>query len=174
MYFSGCRPGEIMALKFSDLNKYYLSINKTIDEHCDKKTKTRLINTPKTLTSNRIVYINKFLYKNLLNLKNLYIKKYEDENYDYFIFGGKKPLAPTTINRYKKKACNKANLKPIRLHDFRHSHATLLINKKVPLKVVSSRLGHSKTSTTIDIYVHSDLKQEKRVTRTLNFIRLLF
>jgi integrase len=42
----------------------------------------------------------------------------------------------------------------IRLHDLRHSHATLLLAAGQPLKVVSERLGHSKTSITLDTYAH--------------------
>lgn len=171
LFFTGIRPGEAMALQFSNLFKYYLTITKTIDEHHDPELKERIINSPKTFSSNRIVYINKFIYKGLMKLKQIYIEEYGMEDYDYYIFGGIKPLAPTTINRYKIKACEKAGIKPIRLHDFRHSHATLLVNKKIPIKVISDRLGHSKTSTTLDVYVHSDETQKKRVLSTLNFVR---
>jgi integrase len=88
-----------------------------------------------------------------------------------FIFGGIKPLSPTTINRRKLEACEKANIRPITLHQFRHSHATLLLQKGIMINEVSRRLGHSKTSTTLDIYSHTDLTQEKRVLNTLNSLR---
>ena len=103
----------------------------------------------------------------ILKLKNCYTAV----NDDYFVFGGPKPLAPTTINRYKKKACSKAKIRPITLHQFRHSHATLLLNNGIVLHEISKRLGHSKTSTTLDIYTHSSLTQEKRVLKTLNSLR---
>ena len=171
MFFTGTRPGEAMALKFSDLNKFYIDINKTISERIFKNNE-RYIGTPKTKSSIRKIAIDKKLYKDLIKLKKYYIKKYNSENYDYFIFGGLKPLAPTTINRYKEKACIKAKIKNIRLHDFRHSHATLLLNNKIYIKEISKRLGHSKTSTTLDIYIHTNKKQEKKVIKTLNFLRL--
>ena len=82
------------------------------------------------------------------------------------------PLSPTTINRRKIEACNKANLRPITLHQFRHSHATMLVSNGIMINEVSRRLGHSKVSTTLDIYTHSDLSQEKRVVSTLCSIRL--
>lgn len=164
MFYTGTRPGEAMALKFSDLKDFSISINKTIDEHGKRE-----IGTPKTLSSNRIIKIDFKLRSDLLNLEKYYIKKYCDHNKDYFIFGGIKPLAPTTINRYKLKACENANLRPITLHQFRHSHATLLLNKGISIHDISKRLGHSKVSTTLDVYTHS--MQEKRVLNTLNSIR---
>lgn len=175
MFFTGTRPGEAMALKFSDLSKREISINKTIDEH--HYNGKRNITTPKTFSSIRNIKIDQKLYKNLLNLKRYYIKQYKNENIDYYIFGGIKPLAPTTINRHKEKACKKANIKSITLHQFRHSHATLLINKNIMIKEISKRLGHSNTSTTLNIYTHNthtDFTQEKRVVRTLNFLRLFY
>lgn len=171
MFFTGTRPGEAMALKFSDLNKYYIDINKTIAERTFKDNK-RYIGTPKTKSSIRKISIDKKLYKDLIKLKNEYQKKYKLNNYDYFIFGGIKPLSPTSINRRKEKACKLANIKNIRLHDFRHSHATLLLNKRIYIKEISKRLGHSKISTTLDIYIHTNKKQEKKVSRTLYFLRL--
>ena len=64
-----------------------------------------------------------------------------------------------------------ANLRKITLHQFRHSHATLLMQNGMMINEVSRRLGHSKTSTTLDIYSHTDLTQEKRVYKTLNHLR---
>lgn len=155
-----------MALKFDDLQENDVFINKTIDSHKD-----RSIGTPKTHSSIRKIKIDNLLKKDLLKLKEYYIKKYNVTDYDYFIFGGKKPLAPTTINRHKFKACNKANIRPITLHQFRHSHATLLLQNGIMINEVSRRLGHSKVSTTLDIYIHTDLIQEKKVFNTLNSIR---
>ena len=172
LYFTGVRPGEGMALRFSNLENNILKIRETIDGRNDKTTKTRLIGSVKNLSSNRDIEIDKQLNNDLLELKKLYIKKYGDKNYDYFIFGGIKPLAPTTINRHKSKACEKANLKPIRLHDFRHSHATLLVENNMNIKEISRRLGHSNVQTTLNIYVHADKSQEKRVINTLNSLRL--
>lgn len=168
MFYTGTRPGEAMALKFSDLKNGYISITKTIESH-----KKRSVGTPKTHSSVRKIKIDRHLELDLLNLKKYYIDTYK-QNIDFYIFGGIKPLSPSTINRHKFKACEKANIRPITLHQFRHSHATLLMQKGIVVNEVSRRLGHSKTSTTLDIYAHTDLTQEKRVYNTLNSIRYNF
>lgn len=170
MFFAGTRPGEAMALRFSDFIDGSVSINKTISEHhIDGK---RVITTPKTKTSYRDIKLPILLIYQLNKLKKYYIKQYNNSEYDYYIFGGLKPLAPTTINRYKLKACAKAKLNPITLHGFRHSHATMLLDHNLSIKAIQVRLGHSSTSTTTSIYLHNTKKQQKRVQRTLNFVTL--
>lgn len=166
MFFTGTRPSEAMALKFSDLQGDYISITKSIQ----RKGK-REIDTPKNKSSIRKIKIDNFLKRDLLKLKKDYITKYGNFNENYFIFGGIKPLSPTSIDRYKEKACFKAHLRPITLHQFRHSHATLLLQNGIIINEISRRLGHSRVSTTLNIYTHTDLAQEKRAINTLNSLR---
>lgn len=165
MFYTGTRPGEAFALQFKDIQGDYISINKTLTSHNGRE-----FDYPKSFTSVRMIKIDKKLKNDILDLKN----KYKDCSDDYFIFGGIKPLAPTTTNRYKLKACQKANLRPITLHQFRHSHATLLVNNDVLINEVSRRLGHSNVAITLNTYVHTDLTQEKRVYNTLNIMRFNF
>ncbi|MGM9877006.1 MAG: tyrosine-type recombinase/integrase [Bacilli bacterium] len=80
-------------------------------------------------------------------------------------------ITPSTINRRKIDACNRANLRPITLHQFRHSHTTLLLNNGIIINEISKRLGHSNPSITLNVYTHTDLSQEKRVLNTLNSLR---
>ena len=168
LFYTGVRPGEAMALKFSDLQENCIYINKTINEHGKRE-----INSPKTKSSIRYIKIDYKLKNSINRLKKYYINKYNFEN-DFYIFGGIKPLSPTTINRYKKEVCKKVGIRSIKLHEFRHSHATLLISKGMMINEVSRRLGHSNTSITLNTYTHTFEKQEKRVLRTLNFLRIFF
>jgi len=148
MYFYGTRPSEAMALRFSDLDGKYIHINHSIHRKGDRE-----LDTPKNQSSIRTLKLNLITIYRFKVLKNMYLKKYGQSD-DYFVFGGIKPLAPTTIDRCKLKACNKANMNPITQHEFRHSYATRMIKKKKPINEVSKSMGHSTISMTVDVYLH--------------------
>ncbi len=164
MYFYGTRPGEAMALKFSDIKGKYVFIHHNIERRGKRE-----LDTPKNQSSIRYIKIDLLMRFRIFILKCYYEKKYGSV-FDYFVFGGIKPLAPTTIDRKKKQACKKANLFEITQHQFRHSYATRKIHKGVPIDIVSKSLGHSKVSMTVDVYLHT----EKRVPYTLNSQRFKF
>lgn len=148
MYFYGTRPSEAMALRFSDLENNLVHIN-----HSIHRKGNRELDTPKNQSSIRTIKINFLTIFRFKILKRMYLKKY-GYGIDHFVFGGIKPLSPTTIDRYKVKACNKAKLKPITQHEFRHSYATRMIHKKTPIDIVSRSMGHSTISMTVDVYLH--------------------
>ena len=151
MYFYGTRPSEAMALRYSDVKFRYVYIRHSIE-----RKGNRTLDTPKNQSSIRIIKISFCMLFEIWLLKKYYIKRYGSFSSDYFIFGGVKPLSPTTIDRYKKDAYEKAKLPGITQHEFRHSYATRKIHKKVPIDVVSRSMGHSKVSTTLDIYLHQE------------------
>ena len=110
-----------MTLKANVWKAITLMWVKTISSHGKRE-----IGTPKTFSSVREVKIDKYLVKDL----NKLIKSYE-KGTTLFLFGGSKPLRPTSINRRKLEACNNSDLRPTTLHQFRHNHATLLLNKGI-------------------------------------------
>lgn len=170
MFFTGCRLGECLALNFNDLNDNVINVNKTISkEHINGK---RQITTPKTKKSIRKIHIDNILKNELIEIQQYYTTKLGYFNNNLYIFGGDKPLCPTTIERNKNKYCKIANVKQIRLHDFRHSHASLLLSYKVPITAISERLGHSDINMTLSTYIHLIPNDEKRVLNTLNSLRL--
>ena len=67
-----------------------------------------------------------------------------------------------------KKHCRLAGVKKIRLHDLRHSHASLLIELGFSALLVSERLGHESVSTTLDIYAHLFPSKQVQVVERLN------
>ncbi len=64
------------------------------------------------------------------------------------------PVNPDWFSRRFRKLCVRAGLPPIRLHDVRHTWATLALQAGIHPKVVSERLGHSTIAITLDIYSH--------------------
>lgn len=172
LYLCGTRPGETMAFKFSDLTSFKLSVNTNIEEHIDKTTNKRNITTPKNKSSIRTFNIDIILYFELLSLKKYYQNKYNYFNEDFFIFGGIKPLSPTSIRRHIKNNSKKGRIPYIKPHEFRHSHASYLYHRHIPITEIAKRLGHSNIYTTINTYIHSYKNEEKRVTRTLSLLRI--
>lgn len=155
LYFTGMRKGELLALKWQDIDfkNKIISINKTI-------TRSHEIQTPKTKTSNRTIMIDDLLLDELYNYS---LNKDNDD----IIFN----ISFTQLLRMKNYYCNKANVKQIKIHEFRHSHACLLYTHNVPIDQISNRLGHSKISITTDTYLKYLPKNEKRVIATLNSLR---
>ena len=172
MFFTGCRLGETLGIKFENLHDNQINIKNNATRFFDKNG-NRIITTTKTKKSTRIICVDNVLKNEILDLQKYYSTKFKDFNDKFFIFGGKKTLAPTTITRKKDNWCKTANVKRIKIHEFRHSHACLLFQNNVPIDDISSRLGHSKISMTTDIYLRFIPKDEKRVLKTLNDLRLV-
>lgn len=75
---------------------------------------------------------------------------------DDFVFAhvNGSPLDPDVVTHAFAKVVRRAGLPHMRLHDLRHSHATLMLKQGVHPKVVSERLGHAKIAITLDTYSH--------------------
>ena len=167
LYFLGLRQGECCALTWKDVNfeNNSINVNKTITTKIKGENWT--ISSPKTKNSIRILPMTKQLVSDLKTLNNN-AKKYSDYSDNWFVFGNSVPFKETTIGKKKNKYCKDANVKQIRIHDFRHSCASLLINKGASISLVSKYLGHSKVSTTLDIYTHMYKSELENITEKLN------
>jgi integrase len=86
-----------------------------------------------------------------------------------FIFGGASPYRSTTIARYKNSYCKLAGVKEIRIHDFRHSHASLLISNGADPTIVAQRLGHTGVEMTLNIYSHMFPNKQAEIIKKLCF-----
>jgi integrase len=75
---------------------------------------------------------------------------------DDLVFGDieGKPLLPNTVTHAWIKLVRRVGIKPIRLHDARHSHASIMLKQGVHPKIVQERLGHASIQTTLDTYSH--------------------
>lgn len=148
-FYTGCRKGEIQALNWNDIDfeNDQIIINKTLS--VKSKQAYKITNT-KTST-NRKIKMSKTLKECLMKYKNL-VKKYTDYSDDWFVFGNTRFLAQTSIDRYKHHYFQLSGVKEITMHEFRHSHVSLLINEYIKsgqtdtakfFVMMSNRMGHT-------------------------------
>lgn len=171
LFYCGLRNGELRGLTWNDidLDNRIIRVNKNIVKVPDSKTgKPYTVTSPKTSSNYRTIPIPNFLLKDLSNLYN------DDANYygfrdSWYVFGNIDPLAATTLLDRKTKNAFMARVKDIRIHDFRHSCASLLIDSGANITLVAKYLGHSKIDETLNIYSHM---YQNRLDTIVNIIEL--
>lgn len=179
-YFTGMRKGEIQALNWNDIDfeNNIIIVNKTLsiktkDEKGYKITATKNY-------KNRKVAMSKKLREQLMIYKNE-IMKYSDFCEEWFVFGCTRFLPQTTIDRYKDHYFKLANMTPITIHEFRHSHVSLLINQYIEncsknnqeidtayfFIMVANRIGDT-TDTMTRVYLHLFPSMQKPIINLLD------
>lgn len=158
LFWLGCRVGELLALTESDIDLEggTVSISKTYF----RRNKTDYIIAPKTESSNRKITIPQFLQKE--------IKQFLDRQYELMPEERIFPITDRAIQKKMKQKTEQAMLKPIRVHDLRHSHIALLIEKGMQPLVIAQRVGHDSVNTTMNIYGHLYPNKQKQVADLLN------
>lgn len=154
---TGMRQGEILGLRWKDvdLEQGYIYITQTLS-HDGKE----FLVGAKTISSIRSIKIDGDTVRVLRKQRAVIVseklelgKEYKD--YDLVVctsFGT--PILPSNLNRTYRRLRKLADVPPIRFHDLRHTHASLLLSIGVPAKVIAERLGHANIKTTLDIYTH--------------------
>lgn len=129
-YFTGMRKGEIQALNWNDIDfeNNNIIVNKTLSIKTKNENGYKI--TPTKNYKNRKVAMSKKLREQLMLYKNE-MRKYTDFKESWFVFGCSRFLPQTTIDRYKDYYFKLANLTSITVHEFRHSHVSLLINQYI-------------------------------------------
>lgn len=163
-YFTGVRKGEIQALTWND----WKEDEKSLIIFKNYSAKKQEITSTKTSKSTRTILLDD--NSNAILIELFKAKKeypfFSEKNY---IFGNLQPLSATQIDRLTKKYLLLSGInKHITAHTFRHSHASLLINKGVNITVISKRLGHSDITTTLDVYSHMFPSAELEAIDILN------
>lgn len=158
LFYTGMRIGEALALTPADIDMEIneIHVNKTLQSSSGQKYTT----TPKTPGSNRNILIPDFLVD---EMRTFIASRYELEP-DECIFTFSRSSIRKAIQRYAKTA----DVKQIRLHDLRHSHASLLIEMGFSPLLIADRLGHDSIQTTLNTYSHLYPNKQKEIVEKLN------
>lgn len=158
LFWTGIRIGELLALNVRDidLQRRTLSITKSY-QRFDRKD---VVTEPKTEKSNRTITIPNFLVVELQEyIADMYHSKPGDRLF---------PHTKYYLENEMKRGVKASNLKKIRLHDLRHSHASLLVELGFSPLEIAKRLGHEKIETTLNTYSHLYPDKQERLADKLD------
>ncbi len=160
LYYTGMRIGELSALTPADIDidKGLITINKSYK----RLNGEDIISTPKTPKSNRIITIPKGLGDCLSG----YMAQCYELEPDVRLFAFPKHFLRNEMDR----GCKLSGVKRIRIHDTRHSHASLLIEMGFSPLLIADRLGHEKVQTTMDTYSHLYPTKQIEVANKLDLL----
>ncbi len=163
LYFTGMRVGELLALTRADLDSSACTIR--INKSCQRSRKGDIITPPKTARSNRTVSIPPFL----IELLSSYADTLSPDD-ETLLF----PFHKYVLTKELENTSARAGLKRIRLHDLRHSHASLLIELGFTPLLIAERLGHEKVETTMNVYSHLYPGKQQEVAERLELLSQVF
>lgn len=157
--FTGMRRSELLALRWQDVDFTYGQVYVTRSLH-HLKDGSYVFTQPKSVKSRRTIA----LPPSASLVLQAHREKREAEmtmmgtalRDDGLVFSTLegKPLRPNTVTRAWVMLAASAGVKDIRLHDARHTHASLMLKQGVHPKIVQERLGHSSIAITLDTYSH--------------------
>lgn len=152
------RLGELLALnpKDVDLEKRTISITKSYQ----RLGKKDVITPPKTSKSKRVITIPEFLAA--------YIKDYMDSLYDLQEDDRLFPITKYYLEHEMQRGIKESGVKRIRVHDLRHSHASMLIELGFSPLEIANRLGHEKVETTLNTYAHLYPNKQTKLAERLD------
>ncbi|MFC1932159.1 tyrosine-type recombinase/integrase [Chloroflexota bacterium] len=159
LLYTGLRRGELLALRWRnlDLESASLRVVETAYKLGDGRY---MIKEPKTAQSCRTVTLSPSMvelfkvYRTDQELLRIQLGVSLDDDDFVFIRPDGSPINPNAVTLAFRRIINKAGLKDLRIHDLRHTHASLMLTAGVHPKVVSERLGHANIGITLDIYSH--------------------
>ena len=156
LYYCGLRRSEARGLQWKhiDFKNKLLTVSQQVLNPSNSNASTEwYISSTKTEASNRTIPISTTLLNDLAELKktNERLSKFKQT---WFVLGDDVSMATGRMYFYRDKYAEKAGIRRIRLHDFRHSCASALISGAAPITAVSNFLGHSETTETLETYTH--------------------
>ena len=176
--YTGLRGGELLALKWSDidLDEQTISITKTLFNPSGGGNEYTLL-TPKTASSIRTIDIDSTVIAELRKLRAVqnevrmkYRDRYRDQNFVFANLTKHKwlghPLNTRSLPRQMKRYLRLAGLdESLTPHSLRHTHTSLLAEAGATLEEIMERLGHHDSKTTRNVYLHITKKRKKAVAQ---------
>lgn len=170
---TGMRRGELLGLRWQDvhLDAGWLEVRQTLavmrgKPVIQKETKTRSSTRAVSLPSVAVDALRAHRLEQDRE-RAAHAEDYQDNGLVFCGIQGQ-PIGPSNLRRRFRTLLRKAGLPEIRLHDLRHTHATMLFSAGVNLKLVSDRLGHTTTGITADIYAHVLPRMRDEVAATVD------
>lgn len=167
-FYTGARKGEINALKWSDIEGNIIHIRRSISQKI--KGKDIVETPPKNPSSVRDIQAPQPLLDILAEHKERQRAATHLFSEDFRVCGGERPLPDTTIEKKNTSFAKAAGLPHIRIHDFRHSHVSVLVNEGVNIQEIARRLGHADIKMTLNTYSHLYPREEERAVKILDKI----
>lgn len=160
LFWTGIRIGELLALTKGafNLEEKTMAITRSY-QRIDGKD---VITSPKTEKSTRVVGLPAFLVD---DLRDFFERLYECKGTDRVF-----PFTKYFFEHAMKSGCKASGVRKIRLHDLRHSHASMLVNLGVGAKVIADRLGHERIETTLNTYSHLYKSTQDQVLNNLEAV----
>jgi integrase len=157
--FTGMRRSEILAMRWCDVDLLLCQISVTRTLH-QLHNREIIVRQPKTAKGRRQIALSPSTVSILSDHRAAQIEQREalglkvhDEDLVFSQPGGS-PYLPDSITAAWSKLAQRTGLKGIRLHDARHTHASIMLKQGVHPKVVQERLGHASIQVTLDTYSH--------------------
>lgn len=166
-FYTGMRKGEIHALQWSDIEGNVIKVRRSISQKIKGKKETELL--VKTLSSVRDVQMPKPLAAALAEHKERQ-KTMPEFSESWFVCRGVGCLRDTTIEKRNSSYAKAAGLPHRTIHEFRHSHASLLANNGINIQEIARRLGHKNVMITWNTYSHLYPREEERALEILDKI----
>ena len=145
---TGMRRGEILALKWSDLN--FATGELRIERQVYIIKAEVIISAPKTKASIRTVILPPSLLKTLA----VYKETVDSEWMFPSPTDNGRPRNPSSVRKRLQLILERAGCKKVRFHDLRHTFATMALEHGMDVKTLSATIGHVSSATTLDIYSH--------------------
>ncbi len=168
---TGLRRGEVAGLTWRslDLDAGRLSVNQTLIS-VDYRV---LTSTPKARSGRRSVALDPETVRVLREHRKVQLEErlalggYEQVHDLVFCELDGQPLHPANLSQRFRRLVRSTDLRPLRFHDLRHTHATLALQAGVHPKVVSERLGHVDIGITLNLYSHVIPAMEEEAAATV-------